>query len=242
MIRQHLQLLQTAYPNITHDAALSASSDKQLFVHSVAAFNAAGSTNALAICHSLTTPDWKIWTKTASVANVTATIQAGTAITIFPTTNTHGFYAQAKSKFGMLSFVISQAGTGSPSYDYTYWNGASWASLDTLQDPAYDTTGKYGILFNAPLDWVVGGGSTGIDESLYSIRALGTTAPSTAVKVSSLKVGHIIVYRSGIPDKQQLQVIFKTRQLLLQQGESIVGFFSIANALNSMEAAYQISP
>lgn len=243
MNAQQLQLVQTAYPNQSHDTVLSAASTQQLLVHSICAYNATSSAIGVGVGHSFNSNYWKLWQNVASVySNVTATVQAGSSTTLFTTTSNDGFIVQAKEKFGLVSFVVSQTQTGSPVHSYQYWDGSTWQTLTLFNTPSYASTGKKAILFTPPIDWAVGAGSLGPDETFYSVRVRATTGPSQAVKVSAMKVCRVVAFRNNIAADQQLQVLFDTRQLLLQQGESVIGFFETANAANSMEVSYQINP
>jgi hypothetical protein len=243
---QNLQLLHAAYTTQSLTAALSAPSNQQLLIHSIYAYNGFNSTNSVGLSISMNSNQWKLWTLVGAgptVSEKTSTIQAGTALTIFPTvTANQGIILQAKDKFGLMSFDISQAETGSPVYEYRYWNGSAWTALTLLNSPIYTATGQMNIIFNPPLDWAVGDNGEGTDTSMYSIRIRATTAPTQAVKIDSLKPCKLLVYRASIAADNSLGAMFKTRQLLLQQGESIIPYFATANAKNTIEIAYQISP
>jgi hypothetical protein len=97
-------------------------------------------------------------------------------------------------------------------------------------------------VFNPPIDWAVGDGTEGGDESLYSIRAIASTAPSQAVQIDSLKIVKLIAFRASVPADSSLTIRFPEKQLLLQGSESVIPYFSTANTDNTMEIAYQISP
>jgi hypothetical protein len=137
------------------------------------------------------TSSWQLYSRIAATPNVdrTATIQAGTAVTIFTTTNNDGFLAYASQKFNKLTLTISQAQTGAPVYTYEYYNGSTWAALTTTAVPDYTTLASDTLEFNIPIDWNIGDGTeVGGSEDFYAIRALATTAPATAVQITSLTV------------------------------------------------------
>lgn len=131
---------------------------------------------------------WELWGSRASPADLTATVQGGAAVSIFTTTNGEGFELQGAAKFNKATFVVSQAATGLPVYSYTYWNGASWASLTTALSAGYDSTGSKNLTWTIPSDWATGDGSEPGNNNKYSIRVLAATAPSTAVQITSMSV------------------------------------------------------
>lgn len=239
--RQNLQTKHVGYANVCSSNVLAAPSNQQLLIHAVHAYNGSGSTADIGICKQLGTTTWKLWSIAASVTNVTSTVQAGSAVTLIGTTNNYGFIAQCSRRFSLMTFNISQAELGSPVYSYQYWNGSAWSTLSLAETPVYTATGQVVIAFNAPSDWAVGAGSLGPDETMYSIRVRGTTAPSTAVQINSLTLASFIAFRKSIPASQQLSVIFRTRALLLDVSEAILPYFSVASAQNTVEIAYQIS-
>lgn len=134
---------------------------------------------------------WELWKRIAATPNVDATtdIQAGTATTIFTTTNNDGFIVYGVNKFNKFTVVVSQASTGSPVYTYEYWNGSSWTSLTMVTTPVYSATGSVYAEFSIPSAWVVGDGTEGGgNNNYYAVRVLATTSPSTAVKITSMVV------------------------------------------------------
>lgn len=140
---------------------------------------------------NFSTARWELWSRIAATPNVdrTATIQAGTAVTLFTTTNNDGFLAYGVSPFNKITFTISQASTGAPVYTYEYFNGSAWAALTLTTTPDYTATGSTFLAFTAPSDWAVGDGTeVGGSTSYYAIRALATTAPTTAVQATSMTV------------------------------------------------------
>jgi hypothetical protein len=242
MIRENLSWVKGAYPNQSLNSFLSANTSRQLLVHSASAYNGSAAAGGVGIGHSMNSNLWKVFSLGVADTEVTSSIQSGTAITLFSTTNGEGVLFQAKHKFELVSFVISQAQTGSPVYAYTYWNGSSWASLSLKNTPSFASAEQQSILFDAPIDWEVGDGSEGGDESLYSIRVLATTAPSQAVQIDELKICKVLAYRDEIYPKGVLNLDLSDRKLLLQQGESLIGFFQFPSPLNTLEASYQNNP
>ena len=134
---------------------------------------------------------WELWSRIAATPNVdrTATIQAGTATTIYTTTNNDGYLAYGVNPFNKITFVVSQASTGAPVYTYEYWNGSAWTAFTPTTLPDFTTTGTTSLIFTAPSAWAAGDGTeVGGSVLYYAIRALATTAPGTAVQITSMTV------------------------------------------------------
>lgn len=134
---------------------------------------------------------WQLYSRIAATPNVdrTATVQAGTAVTIFTTTNNDGFLVYGVNPFNKVTMTISQIQTGSPVYTYEYWNGSAWTTLTLTTTPVYTATGSVFLEFVAPTAWAVGDGTeVGGNVLYYTIRALATTAPTQAVQITRMVV------------------------------------------------------
>ena len=244
MNRQAIQLFEVAYPTVARDAALSSpSSNKQLVLRSLSAYNSTGSAIDIGLGVRHSTSAWKLYQVNASYTDLTSSVQAGSAVSILPTTNNYGFIVQAKDIFGCLSLTISQAETGSPTYSYQYWNGSTWATLNLRNTPVYTATGSIAIAFAPPIDWAQGNGSVVSDLAWgagYCIRVRGTTAPSTAVQITAFAVSHFVAFRN-VGSKAALSLSFSERPLLLEIGEAVQAYFATAANANSVEGSYQVN-
>jgi len=240
---QRLQLLSSSYSDQGLTLAFPAPTAEQLEVYSVKAVNGLPAENALGLYHTIAAPHFKLYKiLAAGDADFTSIVQAGTAVSIFNTTNNDGCLFQAKEKFNMIAFNISQAETGSPVYAYTYYNGSSYSTLTLLNTPSYTATGIQVLLFEPPVDWAVGDGTEDADSTLYSIRVISTTAPSQAVQINSLRLGRLLAYSDAVAPSGALEVDFDKDPLLLQIGETILPFFSYTDSSNRLELAYKVSP
>lgn len=239
--KQFLSSKSVGYSNMSLTAPISIDANKQFLLHSANLYNNSGSASLVGLFNSVSTSDFKVFTLGASDVEVTSTIQAGSAITAFPTTNNYGLLVQSKKPFEAIAFNIAQAQTGSPVYTYEYYNGSGWASLVVENTPVYSATGVMALVFQAPVDWAVGDSTEGGDETLYSVRMLATTAPSQAVTFDSLKVLHLLQMQE-IADKASLEVDFSESPLLLQAGEVPVPFFSYTSTRNRIDLSYKINP
>ncbi len=134
---------------------------------------------------------WELWSRIAATPNVdrTATIQAGTATTIYTTTNNDGYLAYGVQPFNKITFTVSQASTGAPVYTYEYWNGSAWTTFTPSTLPTFTATGSTFVAFTAPTAWAAGDGTeVAGNTAYYAIRALATTAPTAAVQITSMTV------------------------------------------------------
>ncbi len=239
--RQQLQIVSSGYGSNAYEGIVTVPTNQQLLVHSFSAANGSSSAKDLGLAIRLAPGHWSLWRLAATDVDETDNIQNGTDVNLFSTTNNDGFLVQSRFKFSLIMFNVSQAETGSPTYTYEYYNGSTWVTLTLRNTLTYTTTGKKVIAFNAPIDWEVGDGTEGGDNTLYSIRVLATTAPSQAVQADSMFIGKLIVFREDVPSKGQLQVVFEAKPLLLEQGETLVPYFETVAAGNVVEASYQFN-
>jgi hypothetical protein len=130
---------------------------------------------------------WKIWSYTTTATDQTTAVQAGTATTILPTTVSQGCIIQSPNPFGTVTFTVSQA-SASGVYTYQYWNGSAWTTLTTTSTPSFTATGSTSLTFSPPAGWLAGAGSSGANESYFSVRIVSSTAPATAVQITALTI------------------------------------------------------
>jgi hypothetical protein len=241
---QGLQVANVGYPTRATGAALSSPSTQQLLVHSATAYNGSASAQNLGLGVRLSSTAWKLYTLGATTTDVTSTIQASSAVSVLPTTNNYGFYVQAKAPFGLLVFNVSQAQTGSPVYEYTYWNGSTFAALTTIDTISYTATGEMCVAFNPPVDWAQGHNAQLTDFTTgagYTIRVRATTAPTQAVQINSLGVAKLWAVRQ-VPGKGQLEIDFTMRPLQLDAYEGIQPYYQTLSTASEITIAYQVSP
>lgn len=239
--KQFIQNISVGYSNQSLTVPYAVDASKQMLMVSASLYNASGASSLVGGFHSVSNADFKVYTLGASDTEVTSTIQAGSTITAFPTTNNYGLLVQARNPFQAIAFNISQAQTGSPVYTYEYYNGSTWASLTVLNSPAYTPAGVQALVFQAPVDWATGDGSEDGDSTLYSVRMLATTAPSQAVQFNALRVLKLIKMQE-LADKASLDLDFSGSPLLLQGGESFIPFFSYTSPNNRIDLNYKVNP
>lgn len=132
---------------------------------------------------------WDLWHTGGANSDQTANIQSGVAVSIFTTVNNDGFAIQSDTQFTKVTIHVTQAQTGAPVYTYKYWNGSSFQNLTLTGTPSYASTGDKILSFTLPTDWNTGnGGLAGLDNTRYTIQAIATTAPTTAVQSTLLTI------------------------------------------------------
>lgn len=239
--KQFIQNISVGYSNQSLTVPYEVDASKQMLIMSASLYNASGATSLVGGFHSVSDADVKVYTLGASDTNITSIIQANGTIAAFPTTNNYGLLVQAKNPFQAIAFNISQAQTGSPVYTYEYYNGSGWSALTVLNSPAYAPAGVQALVFQAPVDWVVGDSTEDGDSTMYSVRMLATTAPSQAVQFNSLSVLKLLKMQE-IADKASLDLDFSGSPLLLQGGESFIPFFSYTSSNNRIDLNYKVNP
>lgn len=221
--------------------ALSLSVNKQIAVLNMRAWNRVGSAINVGLLRKFNSRDFKLWTKVATVyTNVTAAIVAGTATQIVDTTNSDGFILQCTRKMGLIGLTVSNSATGG-TYTFEYYNGTTWATLTTIENfTNFSTTGDKYLAFIPPHDWAVGDGSaTAIDQNMYAIRVLHTTAPGDTGSVNALWMGEFLDYWEGVADNVAVELLFDCeRPFVLDGGEGLFPYFSTAAAANQFGAFY----
>lgn len=121
----------------------------------------------------------------------TETTTSPTALTTL--TNNDGHLVGAGEPFAEIFYDIATASSGgSPVWAYAYWDGSAWVGTTPVVSTLFTSTGRQRVTFDFPTThWrpqVLNG------QTVYAIRALATTAPTTAAPIAST----ITVYDSVI--------------------------------------------
>jgi hypothetical protein len=229
-----------AYEQKGKATALSADSTKQMAIFNVRAHNRAGSAINVGILRKLGDASWKVWKKVASAyTEITTDIQAGTATVVATLTNDDGFIVQAKRKFGLLGFTVSNAATGG-TYAFEYWNGSAWAALGaTIETPTdLGSTGDKYVVFLPPRDWATGDDFDG-DQDMYSIKIRHSTAPADTGAINAVWLGEFLEFCDSLADNATLQVLFdREAPFICDAGEGVFPYFGTAAAGNMFAAYY----
>ena len=166
------------------------------------------------------------------------------------TTNDDGFAVQAATPFNVIGVTVSQAAAGgSPAYEYYYWNGSIWATLNVLS--AFDPSGtgdKY-VTFLAPHDWAA---FTATDEpvatygftaGLYGVAVIAATAPSsTAALATKIWPVRLLDYIETVGDGQSVVRRYDHGMAKIPSGSSLVPYCSTADNANWITIDYTKSP
>lgn len=225
------------YPQVGKDAAVSAPLARQLVVFSARVLNRSGSPANIGVVRKFAITSERLYRYTAVGTSYTElTLPLSGATNIVSTTNGDGFAVQTKRKSGLIGFEVSQAGAAGV-YVYEYWNGSSWATLNTIATPDLTATGTKILLFMPPLDWAAGG--TSLNSDMYSIRVRATTAPGTAIQATSAWSGQLLEFVESVADNSSLLIEFEAnRPLLLESGEGIMPYYSGASNDNGIVVSH----
>lgn len=222
-------------------ATLSVSSNKQMALFNLRAINRTGSDCNVALMRKFGAHGYKVFTKVATAyTDVTSALQAGTSTQVVNTTNSDGFIIQAVRPFHFFGLTVANTATGG-TYTFEYHNGTAWTTLTTLENfTNFNSTGDVFVAFLAPMDWAPGDASaTGINQSMYAIRVLHTTAPADAGNINAVWVAEFLEFMEGVADNSGVQALFDgARPFILDAGESILPYFSTAAAGNVFAAFY----
>src|SRR3990172_9550184 len=185
---------------------------------------------------------------TTYTADTTDAQDAGTNdFALETTTQNDGFVVGADRKFGAVSVDVTTAGSGtSPTHVVEYWNGA-WtaiAAAGMLIDVPRSAdwgAGEAVILFDPPVDWIVGGSGTGISQTRFNIRMRRTNATqATAALARRIYVGEIITSLSSVGVDAAGETRFGVPGLLWDAYNlvGVNGVFVTADEGNLMEIFY----
>jgi len=240
-----LQTVSAAYPTNSTVPALLPRSDGQIRLQLAKLLNVSGSSSDLGIFRNISSaPKFVGGIVGTTLTDSTAAIAGGASTQILSTSNNDGFLVGCNEAFGLVGFTVSQAESGSPVYTYKYWNGASFATLNTQVVPtSYATSPEQLIIFMPPIDWVKGGAITsvtGIDQNKFHIYVKATTGPGTAVKVSKMWIGEMIDYAAAVANNGSLEWKVSATNLakLFESGDGLLPFFGVAGVKNSVFAQY----
>ena len=252
MSNQSLQLKMLAYPVVGKEKAITPSTGKQLEVFEAVAQvrDASGGDFGVFIRFADNTDAWGLGqiddSATSDYIDQTAEIQAGTTIDIFTTTNNDGFLIQSPQPFNFVGLNITQADGGGATYEYTYYNGSSYASLSGISLPtAYSATGQSSIVFYSPYNWEPGTTeAVGGNANWYSVRVRATTAGAAAVQANAAWVGQMLNFGAGASAGDRLGINEVTGSVLcdpvvLQGDEGIMPYFANADANNNIRIFYK---
>lgn len=225
--------------------ALQISASQQIYVYNMRAWNRTGSSINVGLCRRLKAGvgRYKFWTKVSTTyTNITAALEAGTASQIVTATNSDGFIVQSDRRIGLIGLTISNTATGG-TYTFEYFNGSTWTSLTTIENfTNFNSTGDKYLVFIPPHDWAQGdGAATAIDQNMYSIRVLHTTAPGDTGSANALWIAEFLDYWEGLGDNSCAELMFDSeRPFLLEGGEGLLPYFSTTNAANQFGAFYSV--
>lgn len=243
MSRMLPQTVLVAYAEKGKSAGLSISANKQIALYNARITNRSGSAINAGILRKLkeSAGNFKFYTKVSTTyTEISSALAAGTSTQVVNTTNNDGFIVMADRKFGLFGVTVSNTATNG-TYTFEYWNGSAWTTLTTVENfTNFNSTGDKYVVFLPPSDWAAGDGSaTAIDQTMYGIRVLHTTAPGDAGNINALWVAEFLDFWDSLADNVVGQILFDTQiPFVLDGGETIIPYFGTANAGNLFGAYY----
>jgi len=244
------------FTGIFSDTVLAPATGDRLYVKSVEVGNSVGSAQALGWGYKLPNAMWKAgqWddSETASYIEDTTHAQDSTVnnFALTTTTNNDGIVVAAMEPFNVIGIDVGTAGGSAPTLEYTYWNGSSWATLNTFKTPDLTNTSAYQYLvFHTPGDWdVTAAGDTPVDTDTvpagyYAVRIRATGAPSTtAANGDSIWVGVLKDFVEEVDDGKSIEwTAASDAGLRIPGGAALTPFCETANAGNWVLAEYRYS-
>jgi len=236
------ELFHFSYGIKAKTAVISPAIGQQIALFQARVHNRSGAASDLALMRRLADQSWSFYKVAASTTDETATIQAGSTVTIFESNN-HGFIASADRRFEFFGVNVDSGEAGSPVYTFEYWNGSTWASLPTINVPSAYSAGTQLHVWNPPIDWVTGTDDGSVADGEYAIRALSTTAPSSAVDIDEAWLAVFIAFQEGVSDNGYLQAKFEVEKpMIFESKEGLLPYFgNTENSANMVEGYYSIS-
>lgn len=235
------------YAEKANTSVVSPASGKTLALHSMSVRNrSAGNLNLGALVKfGVSTSSWKLQVLTTGgtvATDNTADIQAGTEVQVVTTTDDDGFLIQAHKPFNLIGMNVSTADGGSSTYAVSFWNGTAFATVgDLIEATSLSSTGNSLVMFSKPNAWVAGSTAGLGEQGLFTIRVAATTAGPAAVDIDELYVAELLDFRDTVADNASLDLSFDDPfEFRLTAGESLLPYFSTANALNQVVINYDI--
>lgn len=216
-------------------------------IYQVDIANNSGSTAAMGYGYKVLAANYKVgqWDASASPEFIDDTTDAQDAgaddVALFTTTNNDGFAVSAAVKFGCVNIVVSTAEAGSPTYAYTYWNGSDWAAIVPIVSPDYTSTGETSLVFAIPSDWAKGGDTgEGIDSNHYAIKAVASTAPTTAPLATTVHPVVLLDLVGAVADGSNINktAYVRSKGATIPPGHSLVPYSSVSDASNVIYVEY----
>lgn len=218
-----------------------------IMIHEVSLTNSSGSDAVVGYGYKIPDANYVVgqWDDSAGTKIIDDTTDAQDAgtddVALFTTTNNDGFVVGSSAKFNNVNLVISTAEVGSPTYEYTYWDGSAWSTLTLIETPDYTAAAEDSITFAAPINWAKGGDTNdGADSDKYYIRVRATTAPLTAPLATTVKAVNLVeiiptLSTGALLNKEEYKMANKNR---IPTGHEVVAYCSVADGANTVQIDY----
>ncbi len=236
--------LHVGYGQKGQDLVLSPQLSKQIKMFQVKLLNRSGDLCDIGVLRKLAAEQIKVFSSDGlNTSDITNAINSAASSTVFdlnalPVSDA-ALILQAKRRINLVGINVLVAQTGTPVYQIQYYNGSAFVSVpDVIQVIDFANTGYALLVFNSPLDQVVGG-EPNTDQTLYTIKIVATTAPTTPVDIDSVQIASMIDFASGVNVGSGIESNFTTEYPFhLDSNEGILPFFSTANDKNLVSIFY----
>lgn len=239
--RQSIQNELRAYPSKGKQPAVPEAQavDRSLAILNAVAWNNSGSTQRVGLLRLLDPSQLKLYTLVSAVYTLETDI--GSGVDIFTTTIGDGFALGHKRPPNLAGFVATVAGAGGV-YDVQYWNGSAFVTIAApLETGAFTSTGENYTVIQSPIDWVKGG-PAGLDQNLFYLQVVSSTAPANNVTVDELWSGNFFTLWDGVLDKQAAQINFDwNKPVVLEANENVIPYYTTADSDNRVSIFFHFS-
>lgn len=245
-----------AFTTVANDEVLSAPTTpikENLVIHEIEIGNSSGDDASCGWGYRLLDSEWKagLWDDGAEPDYIDDTTDAqDVGADDFSigsdTVDNDGFVIQADRTFNIVTLDVGTAEVGgTPEYEYTYWNGSSWAALTTLAEPNFAATGVQTLAFLLPNDWAaLASGDDPVDTDeldagKYAIRCRATTAPTTsAATVNEIEVVKLLDFIEKVADGNSSVKEYPAGKIV-PAGRVVIPYCSTADASNWISIEYR---
>lgn len=239
MNSQNIQV-ETGTGYLPYEIALLPVANQQLIVYSVTLTNNSGGASDVGFGISQSASQLKLYSIDSGV--VTELDDLSGEPVLLADANNDGFIIQNKNKFNGIFLGSNNSETGSPVYEFSFWNGSAWELFTPL---AQDFTDGLALSFLTPSRWVEGTDGTfptysGLYEG-FAIKVVATTAGTDPITVSSIDSIHDFkVFNKNLQNNQYLSVQFPEGPLVLEAYQGIVPYFGVFSASNMVTITYKV--
>lgn len=240
-ISQLIQNELRQYPSKGKEIAVTdVPASNQLALFNALAQNNSGATASVGVMRRLALGSTKLYDLQSAVYTQLDLSQLSGGLQVFTTTIGDGYVVAHRRPVNLLGVTISVVGAGGV-FDVQYWNGSAFVTALVIEAPAdYSVAADTYTVLTTPIDWVAGG-PAGLDQTLYNLQVVATTAPGGAVSISDLWNGNFLTYWTQVLDGQGASIGFDwNKPLVLESGENVMPYYNSPDAANNSSVYYAV--